>query len=163
MPDWSHRPPGYTCPFCEFLAGRDRVNDQRDVVRRTERATAFVAPRWWPNNPGHVLVIPNEHYENLYDLPAAYGHAVHDVVQEVAVAMRAAYGCAGISTRQHNEPAGNQDVWHLHVHVFPRHDGDDLYRSRARPGFVPQTEREPYARRLQDYFAGRVESRIQAR
>ena len=52
---------------------------------------------------------------NLYDLPAEVGHAVWDLTQRVAVAMRAAYDCDGISTRQYNEPAGNQDVWHLHV------------------------------------------------
>jgi histidine triad (HIT) family protein len=35
-----------------------------------------------------VLVVPNAHYENLYDLPAAYGHAVHDLVREVAIAIQ---------------------------------------------------------------------------
>jgi diadenosine tetraphosphate (Ap4A) HIT family hydrolase len=41
--------------------------------------------------------------------------------------MKDAYRCDGVSTRQHNEPAGDQDVWHLHVHVLPRHQGDQLY------------------------------------
>ena len=41
--------------------------------------------------------------------------------------MKAAYGCPGISTCQHNEPAGGQDVWHFHVHVFPRYLEDNLY------------------------------------
>jgi len=35
------------------------------------------------------------------------------------MALRAAYGCEGTSTRHYNEPAGNQDVWHIHIHVFP--------------------------------------------
>ena len=35
-----------------------------------------------------------------------------------------------MSTRQHNEPAGYQDVWHYHVHVFPRYAGDELYATR---------------------------------
>lgn len=43
--------------------------------------------------------------------------------------MKQAFGCDGVSTRQHNEPAGDQDVWHFHLHVFPRWTGDDLYRS----------------------------------
>jgi len=45
--------------------------------------------------------------------------------------MKQAWKCDGVSTRQHNEPAGNQDVWHYHMHVFPRWDNDDLYGSRG--------------------------------
>jgi histidine triad (HIT) family protein len=54
-----------------------------------------------------VLVVPNVHYENLYELPSRYGHAIHDLAREVAIAIRQTYGCDGTSVRQHNEPAGN--------------------------------------------------------
>ncbi|SDT43257.1 HIT family protein [Microlunatus soli] len=159
MPDgdhqqFSHQPPDYSCPFCALIAGRsDPVNSQQDVVARTDRALAFVSPRWWPNNHGHVLVVPTTHHENLYALPPADGHAVHDLVREVAVAMRHSYGCDGVSTRQHNEPAGNQDVWHLHVHVFPRYADDHLYRNAPLPGFVSAEQRRPYAERLRAALA----------
>jgi histidine triad (HIT) family protein len=99
-------------------------------VRRTAEAIAFVSPRWWPNNHGNLLVVPVRHYENLYELPAEAGHAVHDLVQEVAIAMRLTYGREGVSTRQHNERAGGQDVWRYHVHVFPRYADDELYSPR---------------------------------
>lgn len=88
-------------------------------------------PKWWPNNPGAVLVIPNDHYENVYDMPPSLGAPLQIAVRDAALAMKSAYGCPGVSTRQHNEPAGNQDVWHLHVHVFPRWEGDDLYGSHG--------------------------------
>ncbi|GIF00776.1 hypothetical protein Ari01nite_82400 [Paractinoplanes rishiriensis] len=97
--------------------------------------------------------MPNGHVENLYDLPAVQGHAVHDLVKEVAVAIRSTYGCDGTSVRQHNEPAGNQDAWHHHVHVFPRYAGDNLYGSRPYPEFVSEAERLPYAERLRAYFS----------
>jgi histidine triad (HIT) family protein len=94
------------------------------------------------------------HYENLYELPDEAGHAVHDLVREVAIAIRRTYdGCQGVSTRQHNEPAGNQDAWHYHVHVFPRYAGDQLYASRPYPEFVTADQRRPYAERLRGYFA----------
>lgn len=145
----SHAPDGYECPFCFLLAGGEtEIDSQSDVVLRTERATAFVASGWWANNRGHVIVIPNAHHENIYDLPAEYGHAVHDVVREIAVAMREAYGCEGISTRQHNEPAGGQDAWHFHVHVIPRYHGDDLHGSKPLPGFATGEQRRPYADKL---------------
>jgi len=57
-----------------------------------ERATAFIASRWWPSNLGHVLVVPNAHYENLYDLPALDGHAVHDAVRAIAIGIRTISG-----------------------------------------------------------------------
>lgn len=88
-------------------------------------------PRWWPNNPGSVLVIPVEHFENVYDLPARLGTPIQRAVRDAALAMKAAYGCDGVSTRQHNEPAGNQDVWHYHVHVFPRWAGDGFYSTHG--------------------------------
>jgi histidine triad (HIT) family protein len=104
---FNHEPPDYRCPMCHVLAGgEDSFTLQHDIVRRTELAVAFVSSRWWPNNHGNVLVVPSAHHENLYDLPAADGHAVHDLVREVAIAIRSTYGCDGISTRQHNEPAG---------------------------------------------------------
>jgi histidine triad (HIT) family protein len=154
----NHEPENYECPFCLMEAsGADRSGTQRYIVRRTERAMAFVSNRWWPNNRGHVLVVPTAHHENLYDLPPADGHAVHDLVREMALAIRSTYDCAGVSTRQHNEPAGSQDVWHYHVHVFPRYDGDELYASRHLAEPATALEREPYERRLREYFARQPE------
>ena len=148
----THAPPDYRCPFCALATGAD-TDRQQDIVRRTAAAMAFISPRWWPRNHGHVLVVPVRHYENLYELPAGAGHAVHDLVREVAIAIRRTYGCQGVSTRQHNEPAGDQGAWHYHVHVFPRYGGDELYASRPYPQFVTAGQRWPYAERLRRYFA----------
>ena len=155
---FNHAPDGYDCPFCRLAAGgEDSLTAQHDIVLRREHALAFVASRWWPNNQGHVLVVPTEHHENLYDLPAQSGHAVHDVVREIAIAIRSTYGCAGVSTRQHNEPAGYQDAWHYHVHVFPRYPGDNLYNTRHLEAPATAAQRAPYIERLEAYFrsAGR--------
>jgi histidine triad (HIT) family protein len=149
----THEPPGYQCPFCVLATGVDTGhNCQRDIVQRTARAMALISPRWWPANQGHVLVVPIRHYENLYELPAEAGHAVHDLVRDIAMAIRTTYGCEGVSTRQHNEPAGGQDAWHYHVHVFPRYSGDQLYASAPYPEFVTAAQRQPYADRLRNYF-----------
>jgi histidine triad (HIT) family protein len=79
---------------------------------------------------------------------------VHDLVREVAIAIRQTYGCKGVSTRQHNEPAGNQDAWRYHVHVFRRYADDQLYSSAPYPQFVTREQRRPYADRLRRYFDG---------
>lgn len=145
----SHAPSAYRCPFCALLDG-DPMSAPlpADVVAKRERAVAFVSPRWWARNPGHVLVVPRTHTENLYEIAPPDLHGVMDLVQEVARAMRATYGCSGVSTRQHNEPAGGQDVWHLHVHVFPRYPGDRLYETPPLADFAPPEERVTYARQL---------------
>jgi histidine triad (HIT) family protein len=144
-----HEPDGYDCPFCRLQEGvHDEHNQPTDVVAVTDLAYARVAPKWWPANDGAALVIPRGHHENLYEIPDDAGHAVWDLTRRVAVGMRAAYGCDGISTRQHNEPSGNQDVWHLHVHVFPRWADDRLYEQHRSTRWVPAEERRPYADRL---------------
>ena len=90
-----------------------------------ERIVVKVNPKWWTGVPGGMLEIPRAHYENLYDLPNDVALAVHRSVHRTSLTLKA-LGCDGITVRQHNEPAGGQDVWHFHVHVFPRHTGDDL-------------------------------------
>jgi histidine triad (HIT) family protein len=146
---WTHEPAGYDCPFCRFQRGIFTEHTQpSDVVAVTELAYAVISPRWWPQNPGAALVIPRDHHENLYGVPAEVGHAIWDLTQRVAVAMRRAYPCDGTSTRQHNEPAGGQDVWHLHVHVLARHHDDRLYESHREARWVDTAERAAYAERL---------------
>lgn len=149
----THAPPGYVCPFCLLAAGV--VNEhvwsrESDVIYRDEFALALIAAKQWPGTPGHVLIIPTAHYEHLYVLPYAVGARVHALSRRVALAMKAAYGCAGISTRQHNEPAGQQDVWHYHLHVFPRWPDDDLYFTHG--SVMPPEERAGYAARLKSHL-----------
>ncbi|GAB3922148.1 hypothetical protein GCM10011575_14450 [Microlunatus endophyticus] len=146
---YSHEPLGYDCPFCRVIReSAEPATVDPGLVSARSDAVALISNRWWPNNPGHALVVPSLHTENLYEIPARFGHAVHDLVQQVAVAMRDSYACDGVSTRQHNEPAGGQDVWHFYVHVFPRYAGDHLYSTSPLPGFVSAEERRPYADRL---------------
>ncbi|MFE6994758.1 HIT family protein [Microbacterium sp. NPDC057659] len=151
VPPTTHEPMDYTCPFCGIQRGlfNDR-NLPSDIIAVTERAFARIAPKWWPGNPGAVLVIPRAHVENLYDLSPADGQAVWELTQQIAVGIRSSYGCEGTSIRQHNEPAGGQDVWHLHVHVFPRHTDDRLYQRQEEARWVSSEERAPFAQRLRE-------------
>ena len=147
----THAPAGYDCPFCRFVAGETTGAPVRtDIVAETDGAVAFISPRWWPRNPGHVIVIPREHSENLYSIAGPQLSAVMELVQETAIALRSEGGCTGTSIRQHNEPDGGQDVWHFHIHVFPRFAGDDLYASEPLDGWVDAAERATHARRLRN-------------
>ncbi|MFK7804509.1 MAG: HIT family protein [Anaerolineae bacterium] len=145
----SHAPIHYQCPFCLLRDGI--VNDhtlsrESDIVYRTDRVIAFVASHQWRGNYPNVLVIPTEHYENLYSMPADYGNDIQQAMQSVARALKAIYNCDGVSTRQHNEPAGYQDVWHYHMHVTPRFKRDQFYaKAGLLKRFMPEEERKPFA------------------
>jgi len=138
-----------SCSFCAFLSGRETEwNTRDDVVLRTESVTAFVSPRWWPGIEGNVIVVPNEHVEDLESSGDETVAAVFTAARDVARAMRRAYGCTGTSTRQHNGPGSGQEIPHLHVHVFPRHTGDGLYSNDLEYRFAAADERRPYAEKL---------------
>ncbi len=145
---YRHAPPGYDCPFCTVVRGDEHPpwTYTTDGVWRDEATTAWVNRRWWERNPGAVVVVPNRHVENIYEVDLALAGRIHESARRIALAMKTAYGCDGISTRQHNEPGGDQEVWHYHVHVFPRWHGDDLYGSEHR--LTTREERAPYADRL---------------
>ena len=145
----SHAPDSYRCPMCAFVAGEyTEHNTSSDLVIERQNVLALVSPKWWPNNPGGVLVLPREHHESIYELPRDVGHALWDLTQDVATAMRHSYNCDGITVRQHNEPAGDQAMWHLHVHVIPRHHGDRLHELSGAASWHVASERSPYTETL---------------
>ncbi|HET7856487.1 MAG TPA: HIT family protein [Gaiellaceae bacterium] len=143
-----HAPPDYECPFCAFVSGEELPpwNLRQDVVWQDSKTTAWMNPRWWVTNPGNVLVVPNEHVENLFELDGGLAAAVHATARRIALAMTAAYPCEGVTTRQNNGPGADQEVWHYHLHVFPRDRGDGFYGSNAR--LTDPEERQPYAELL---------------
>ena len=146
-----HAPADYACPFCPIADGIESaasLTTPAEVIARGAEATAFVPSHQWPNNRGHVIVIPNRHFENLFDLPLELAAPLQELVRRSAVALKSAYRCGGISTRQHNEPAGNQDVWHFHIHVFPRYEGVGLYGSSRE--LVAKEERRRQAALLRE-------------
>jgi histidine triad (HIT) family protein len=151
---FDHAPEGYVCPFCQIVAGlASNYTSTQDVVLRGKLVTAFVASHWWPENPGGVVIASNMHIENLYTIPSNVGAAVFEASRLIAIAMKDAYQCEGVSTRQHNEPAGGQDVWHFHSHVFPRMPGDRLYERDREKSLAPIREKSRRAALLRSSLA----------
>jgi histidine triad (HIT) family protein len=124
-----HAPPDYDCPFCAFVGGEERPpwNLRADLVWQDDQTTAWMNPRWC-------------------ELDRAQAAAVHETAQRIATAMLDVYPCDGITTRQNSGPGADQEVWHYHLHVFPRHRGDGFDGSDAR--LTDPDERLPYAERL---------------
>src|SRR3989344_9642008 len=151
---YNHEPAQYICPLCQIVKGdeTERGSTADDIFFRNEHLTAFIAGKWWRTNPGHVIIVPNKHIENIYDMPDNIGHAISDVTKRVAIALKDTYKCDGISTRHHNEPAGDQDVWHYHLHIFPRYPGDNLYLNHLDTYWPLSAEKKPFAEKLKKYF-----------
>lgn len=146
---YNHAPKNYHCPFCLLIEGikNEHVYSvQSDIVYHDEVVTAFVGSHQWPNNRGNVIIVPNEHFENIYDLPLRFAYDIQRVAKRLAIAMKQGYACDGVSTRQHNEPAGNQDVWHYHLHVTPRYAHDNFYGTERE--FMESSERAKHAEAL---------------
>jgi histidine triad (HIT) family protein len=126
----NHASSDYICPICLGVSGvesEDTLLRLTDIVYIDEFVTAFINSFWIKNNPGHVIVVPNDHYENLYDLPSDLGIHIFNTSKKIAIAMKEAYGCDGITTLQNNEPAGGQHAFHYHHPIFPRYKNDDLH------------------------------------
>jgi histidine triad (HIT) family protein len=150
---YNHAPPDYLCPFCLLVQGKESSQSelkQTDIVFQTVHITAFMATRKYLNNQGHILIIPNEHFENIYDLPLELSSKIHALSRDIALAMKSEYQCDGIMLRQHNEPAGDQNIWHYHLHVIPRYQNDD-FRSAQKVPFEAN-ERAKYAQKLRNWF-----------
>lgn len=111
------------CIFCKIIGGEipsDTVYGDADTL-------AFLDIK--PNNPGHTLVVPKKHSENLYDIDDHSLAATIRTVQKVAIALKKATGAEGINIAMNNERAAGQIIFHPHFHVIPRF-AEDGYRHR---------------------------------
>ena len=90
-------------------------------VYEDDRALAFLDIM--PRAAGHTLVIPKNPARNILDIDADDLGYVATIAQRIARAGMKAFAADGITVQQFNETAGGQVVFHLHVHVIPRHDG----------------------------------------
>ncbi|MCB1362915.1 MAG: HIT family protein, partial [Rhodobacteraceae bacterium] len=88
-----------------------------------EDAATMVFMDIMPRADGHCLVIPKTPCRNILDAQTDQLAAVMSTVQTMSRAVMRAFGAGGVTIQQFNEAAGGQEVFHLHVHVLPRHDG----------------------------------------
>jgi histidine triad (HIT) family protein len=79
-----------------------------------------------PRADGHLLVIPKTPCRNVLDATPEQLAAVMTTVQKLARAVMRAFDAEGLTIQQFNEAAGGQEVFHLHFHVLPRHEGVSL-------------------------------------
>jgi len=108
------------CIFCKIVAGELPA----EIVQNDEHTVAFMDLNPWTR--GHALVVPRNHSKNLYEVPDEDLARASEAAKRLALSMRERLGCAGVNLLNCCEPAAWQTVFHTHIHVIPRYDGDPL-------------------------------------
>jgi len=108
-----------TCVFCQIVEG----TAPSSKVYEDDLCLAFMDIQ--PVNPGHVLVVPKAHSNDLSDLPASTGAYLFQIAQRIALSLpNPNVKNEGVDLfLAHGEAAG-QEVFHVHLHVIPRYAGD---------------------------------------
>lgn len=81
----------------------------------------------FPNHPGHSLVIPKAPHRDIFELPDATAARMLQVARDVAAAVREVAGATGVNIVMNNGASAGQVVFHAHIHVIPRREGDGGY------------------------------------
>ena len=108
------------CIFCKIAAGEipsTTIYEDEDfrVILDIE-----------PASKGHALILPKEHYANLYELDDALAAKALVVAKKVITQMTEVLGCDGYNVLQNNGTAAGQTVFHFHMHLIPRYKEDDV-------------------------------------
>ena len=103
-----------TCPFCQPEADRIILQDDAGLV---------LADRY-PVVPGHLLIIPRRHIARYFQATTAEKHALWDLVDRAKAHLDAQYSPDGYTIGVNDGEAAGQSVFHLHIHLIPRRNGD---------------------------------------
>ncbi len=118
------------CIFCQIVAGRA----PRHLVCEDDRVIVFMDI--FPVGDGHLLIVPKAHAESLFEIDGDDLRAVVDHSKRLAPAIRRALDPPpdGIGVHQLNGAAAGQTVFHYHMHLIPRWDGDPIALHGRTPG-----------------------------
>lgn len=106
------------CIFCKIV----RKEIPSEVLYEDEDFIAILDIQ--PNNFGHSLVMPKEHYENIYSMPDDLLTKLGPALKKVSVGVKAAVDAEGINVIMNNDRAAGQIVMHQHTHIIPRYTND---------------------------------------
>jgi histidine triad (HIT) family protein len=108
------------CVFCKIIAGEI----PSATIYEDEDFKVILDIN--PAAKGHALILPKEHYANLYELPEELCQKVMVLAKRLATHMTEKLGCDGFNLVQNNGEVAGQTVFHFHLHLIPRYkDGDN--------------------------------------
>lgn len=107
-----------TCLFCKIVSGEIPCTK----VYEDDTVLAFLDIH--PVNIGHTLVIPKKHYPNLYETPNETLAHMMIIVRKISIAIKKALNTDGINIEMNNDSTAGQIIFHTHIHIVPRFQGD---------------------------------------
>ena len=121
------------CIFCKLANGDIPTNTlyEDDMFR--------VIFDMSPATKGHALIIPKNHYRNIYDIDSDVASKVFPLASKLAKVMTDTFGADGFNVVQNNEEIAGQSVFHFHMHLIPRYKGDNAIKLWT-PGESDQEE-----------------------
>jgi len=132
-------PKNYICPIClgnQGIESEDTLLKQADAVFCDDFVSVWINSFWIKGNEGHVIIVPIDHIQNIYEMPDITGHRIFETSKVISKAMKLAYKCDGITLRQNNEPAGDQHAFHYHLHLFPRYKDDNFNQELSKKSYL---------------------------
>ncbi len=110
----------HQCIFCSIASG--------EIPSATiyENSEFKVILDLYPSGKGHTLILPKEHIENIYDMDGETAGKLFAFATVVARALKKVLGCDGMNIVQNNGLIAGQTVFHFHMHLIPRFEGDGL-------------------------------------
>ncbi|MDP3735280.1 MAG: HIT family protein [bacterium] len=115
------------CLFCNIIAKKFPAV----FVYEDEKVAVFLDIN--PTNPGHTLVVPKAHFENIFDVTEETFCDVAAATKRLAPAIRAAVGADGINLMVNNGRAAGQLIPHIHLHIVPRLMADGFRHWKGAP------------------------------
>lgn len=132
------------CIFCKIVAG----DIPSYKVAENDLAYAFLDIH--PANPGHTLVIPKRHAENVFETTPEEWHAMADLTRTLSIAIEKATDADGLNIKMNNREHGGQDVMHAHVHIVPRFKGDGVVKPLIQKAAYPKGEAEAMIEKIRN-------------
>lgn len=108
------------CVFCKIISGE--IPSETVYENSKFKVIMDIAPA----NKGHVLILPKEHFDNIYDIDTATAGQLFELAAMIARALKSATNCDGMNILQNNGTVAGQTVFHFHLHIIPRYEGDTV-------------------------------------
>ena len=108
------------CIFCKIANGEIPST----TIHENEEFRVFFDIN--PASKGHCLIVPKQHYNDIFDMDAETGGKLFSLATVVARSLKKELNCEGMNIVQNNGIIAGQTVFHFHLHLIPRYTGDTV-------------------------------------
>ena len=123
------------CIFCKIANGE--IPSATIFEDRDFRVMLDIGPA----TRGHVLILTKEHYDNIYEIDAETAGKLFSLASVIGRAMKKVLNCDGMNILQNNGTVAGQTVFHFHLHLIPRYEGDQVQVTWPQ-GSITEEEKE---------------------